>query len=118
MTTGVTIRDPQEPTGTSQTLSKEESIKVLQRIKNNYRRYYSNLTREEALSMAEIWVEGLQRVEAQYAKQALDFFIFESTDPFPPTIGQFLAKANDFRIIHERKSPTIRNAWEVKHEPR
>lgn len=106
-------------TGTSQTsqvLSNEEAIGILQKIKNNYRRYYANLTREEALTMAEIWVEGLRRVDGRYAKQALDYFIFESTEPFPPTIGQFLSKANDYRIAYERKHPVIRNAWEIKDE--
>lgn len=102
--------------GTSQILSKAEAINILQKIKNNYRRYYTNLTREEALTMAEIWVEGLQRVDGRYAKQALDYFIFESTEPFPPTIGQFLSKANDYRIAYERKHPVIRNAWEIKDE--
>lgn len=103
-------------TGNSQTLAKEEAIKVLQKIKNNYRRYYANLTKEEAMSMVEIWTEGLQRVDARYAKQALDYFIFESTEPFPPTIGQFLAKANEYKIAYERKHPVIRNAWEIHDE--
>lgn len=103
-------------TGSSQTLSKEEAIKVLQKIKCNYRRYYANLNRDEALSMADIWVEGLQKMETRYAKQALDHFIFESTDPFPPTIGQFLSKANEYKVEYERKNPIIRNAWEIKDE--
>lgn len=102
--------------GTSQTLSMEEAIKLLQKIQNNYRRYYSNLNREEAQSLGEIWVEGLQKVEGTYAKQALNYYIFESTEPYPPTIGQFLTKAREFKTAYERKHPVIRNAWEIKDE--
>lgn len=100
-------------TGTSQTLSMEEAIKLLQKIQNNYRRYYSNLKREEAQSLGEIWVEGLQKIEGMYAQQALNYYIFESTEPYPPTIGQFLAKAREYKIAYERKNPVIRNAWEI-----
>ena len=94
----------------------EEAIKLLQKIQNNYRRYYSNLNREEAQSLGEIWVEGLQKVEGTYAKQALNYYIFESTEPYPPTIGQFLTKAREFKTAYERKHPVIRNAWEIKDE--
>lgn len=102
--------------GNSQTLSREECIRVLQKLQNNYRRAYSNMTREEAITLAEIWVEGLQRMDGKYIKEALDWFIFTNTDPFPPTIGQFLSKANEFKQEYERKHPIIRNAWEIKDD--
>ena len=86
-------------TGTSQTLSMEEAIKLLQKIQNNYRRYYSNLKREEAQSLGEIWVEGLQKIEGMYAQQALNYYI---------------AKAREYKIAYERKNPVIRNSWEIK----
>lgn len=68
------------------------------------------------MNLAEIWIEGLKRVEAPYIKQALDYFVFESTDPFPPTIGQFLSKATEFKREHLRKNPIIRNTWEITDE--
>ena len=112
----MTTEKNEKMNGSSQTLSKEEAVRVLQKIKNNYRRAYSNLTRDEAENLMDIWVEGLQRFDGRYIKEALDWYIFESRDPFPPTIGQFLGKADEFRIDYERKHPVIRNAWEIKDE--
>lgn len=108
MTTKIETQD-----GSSQTLSREECIRVLQKLQNNFRRAYQNMTRDEAVTLAEVWVKGLQRIDGKYIEEALDWFIFSNTDPFPPTIGQFLAKANEFKAEYEKKHPVIRNAWEI-----
>lgn len=95
-------------------MSKTEAAKVLQTIRNNYRKAYAGMSETELKNLFEIWVSGLQRMESKYIYQALDWYVYESTDGFPPTIGQFLAKAKEFKIQYERKNPVIRNSWEIK----
>lgn len=102
-------------TGVSPTTHKI-ALQVLDRLKNNFRKSFSGMTATDITSMIRIWETGLGRVDEQYIWQTLDFYTYEYTDPFAPTIGQFLAKANEFRVAYERKHPVIRNAWEVKDE--
>ena len=99
-----------------QTISKTDTAKVLDTLKSNYRKSYAGMTAEEIMGLADIWHKGLQRIEADYVWQALDWYTYESTEAFAPTIGQFLAKANEFKQEYERKHPVIRNSWEVREE--
>ena len=96
------------------TLSKAETAKVLNTLKSNYRKSYSGMKTDELKNLFEIWEEGLKKVDATYIFQALDWYTYEYTGDFAPTIGQFLAKANEYRAEYERKHPVIRNAWETR----
>ena len=96
-----------------QTLTRTEAKKVLLSLQRNYRKSYSNMTADEMKETLSIWEEGLNRIEPEYVWKALDYFMYESTESFAPTIGQFLHKANEYKEEYERKHPVIRSAYEV-----
>lgn len=98
-------------------MKKNDVKKVLGKLKSNYRKSFSGMSSEEANDYLDIWTDGLSRISDEYIWQALDYFMFETTDSFAPTIGQFLAKADEFRIEYERQHPVITNAWE-NHDDR
>ena len=94
-------------------MKKEDVTKILGSLKSNFKKSFNDMTKSEAEAYLDIWERGLQRIDDVYAWQALDFYMFESTDSFAPTIGQFLHKANEYKEEYERKHPVIRNAWEA-----
>ena len=98
-------------------MKKSDVKKVLGKLRMNYRKSFTGMSSEEANEYLDIWVEGLSRISDEYIWKALDYYMFEHTDSFAPTIGQFLAKAHEYRVEYERKHPIITNAWE-KHDDR
>lgn len=95
------------------TFSMKDSVKVLNQLKNNYRKSFADMSVEDMNNTLDIWASGLQRIEPEYVWKALDYYMYESTDSFAPTIGQFLSKANEYKEEYERKHPVIRSAYEV-----
>lgn len=95
------------------TFSMKDSVKVLNQLKNNYRKSFADMSVEDMNNTLDIWASGLQRIEPEYVWKALDYYMYESTDSFAPTIGQFLHKANEYKEEYERKHPVIRSAYEV-----
>lgn len=94
-------------------MTREDVTEILRSLKSNFKKSFTDMSKAEADAYLDIWEKGLNRIDDTYAWQALDYFMYESTEPFAPTIGQFLAKANDYKAEYEKKHPVIRNAWEI-----
>ena len=94
-------------------MTKDEAKAVLSKIKMNYSKSFSHMDSKTGSVYLEIWQEGLADVKKEYADKALHFYLFEYTGDFAPTIGQFLAKADEYRVEYERQHPVIRNSWEI-----
>lgn len=109
-------KEQQSEKGRVVILTREETAKVLNQLKSNFKKSFVNMSKAEAEAYLDIWERGLSRIEDKYVWEALDAFLFDSTEPFAPTIGQFLGKAKELKQEYERKHPIIRNAWEIKDD--
>lgn len=97
------------------TSNRDKAKKVLQALRGSYRKSFSDMSAEDLKMMIDIWETGMERVEDRFIWEALDWFLYESRESFAPTIGQFLAKAEELRMKYEMHHPVIRNSWEVEN---
>lgn len=97
-------------------MTRDDVKKVLRTLRVNFSKSFSGMSIEDREEYLDIWERGLKRIDDRYIWEALDYFLCEYTEAFSPTLGQFLEKANQFRIQYERKNPVIRNAWEVEDD--
>lgn len=96
------------------TSNRDKAKKVLQALRGNYKKSFSDMSAEDLKLMIDIWETGMERVEDRFIWEALDWFLYESRESFAPTLGQFLGKARDFQTEYYNKHQIIRNNWEVE----
>lgn len=93
-------------------MDKKEVAKILKTLTVCYPQSFSKWDSDQMKITLEIWYEGLKNESAKLANQALKHFIYNTSNQFAPTIGEFRQQ-----MLKEVAEPTDANElWlEVRH---
>ena len=69
-------------------MTQNETVEVLKILTTAYPKYYSNITREQANNMLNLWSTMFADKDVKDVINALKAFILTDDSGFPPTIGQ------------------------------
>lgn len=73
-------------------MARNETLQILSILRKTYPTFYRDISKEEAVEIADLWHSMLEGDDFPLVRDAIKFYIATDTKGYPPTVGLIKTK--------------------------